>query len=143
MLTVTFSVASRAQFSTAYTFPVVAGDTLNNVDSVAKLVRATAGYNCMGFKADLNKLSGTVAGKLYLYASNTNDSWALIDSATYSPIPAGVSGTTMGALNGYTHTAVIQEPRVPWTYYLVVPTSSGTVQAPVRVSYILRKNIAQ
>ena len=137
------SAASHAQFSSAYTFPVVAGDTLNNVDSVAKLVRATAGYNCMGFKVDLNKISGTVAGKFYLYASNTNDSWALIDSAVYAPIPAGVPGTTMGALNGYTHTAVIQETKVPWTYYLLVPTSTGTVSAPIRVSYVLRKNIAQ
>lgn len=135
---------SKAQFGQAATFPLVKGDTLNNVDTVAKVITATAGYADIGVQVKVNVLSGTLTGKVYLYASMDNRNYALIDSsANYAPIPAGATGSTFGAPNGYTHTATIRERGVPFTYYLVAPVSSGTVSAAVQVSYTLRKYSTQ
>ena len=135
----TLSFASHAQFGAPAAFPLAAGDTLNNTDTVAKVIKATAGYSVVGIQVNLNKLSGTVAGKVYVYASMDSRNYAVIDSASYTAVPAGASGSVFGAIGSYTHTAILKEDRTPYAYYLVAATSSGTVSAPVQVVYTLRK----
>lgn len=141
--TLLFAVGAKAQFGTAYAFPLVQGDTLTNTDTVAKVIKTTAGYSEIGVQVNLNKISGTVAGKVYLFASNDTRSYFLIDSASYAAIPAGASGSVFGAIGSYTHTAYIKATGSPWVYYTVAATSSGTVSAPVQVLYTLRKTITQ
>ena len=136
-------IASQAQFGSAATFPLAKGDTLNNVDTVAKVITATTGYNAIGIQVNVNVLSGTLAGKVYLYASMDNRNYSLIDSASYASVPAGATNSVFGPSAGYTNVAVIKEIGVPFTHYLVAPTSSGTVSAQVRVSYTLRKYSTQ
>lgn len=143
LMSASIMLGAKAQFGSAAVFPLVAGDTLNNVDSVAKIITASAGYKDLGIQVNLNKLSGTVGGKVYLYASMDKRNYTLIDSASYNAIPVGGSGSIFGVSNGYTHVAIISRTGTPFTNYLVVPTSSGTVSAPIQVSYTLRKYITQ
>ena len=136
-------VASKAQFGSAATFPLVQGDTLTNTDTIAKVITASAGYNAIGIQVKVNVLSGTLAGKVYLYASMDTRNYALIDSANYVVIPAGSTGSVFGPPIGYTHVAILNETKAPFTRYLIAPVSSGTVSAPIQVSYTLRKYSTQ
>ena len=129
----------HAQFGTPATFPTVAGDTLNNVDTVAKVISASAGYNEIGIQVNLNQISGTVAGKVYLYGSMDNTNFTIVDSATYHTVAPGNATSTFGVRNGYTHMATMTETHAPYWRYIVAATSTGTVSAPVQVLYTLRK----
>ena len=136
-------VASKAQFGSAATFPLVQGDTLTNTDTIAKVITASAGYNAIGIQVKVNVLSGTLAGKVYLYASMDTRNYALIDSASYASVPAGATNSVFGPSAGYTHVAILNETKAPFTRYLIAPVSSGTVSAPIQVSYTLRKYSTQ
>lgn len=136
-------VASKAQFGSAATFPLVQGDTLTNTDTIAKVITASAGYNAIGIQVKVNVLSGTLAGKVYLYASMDTRNYALIDSANYVVIPAGATGSVFGPPIGYTNVATLNETKAPFTRYLIASVSSGTVSAPIQVSYTLRKYSTQ
>lgn len=135
---------AQAPYGKAFVFPLIAGDTLNNIDTVAKVIPATAGYSTLGIQANLNKLSGTLTTglgcKLYLYRSiNDSRNYVLVDSALYVAVPVGAAGSVFGATNGYTHTAQITVDRSPGVYYLVAATSTGTVSAAVQIGYTARQ----
>jgi hypothetical protein len=137
-LFVTLAFSSMAQFGRAGLFPLVAKDTLVANDTIQKVITATAGYNAIGIQANINKLSGTLTGKMYLYTSLDNANFTLTDSASYvSTVTSSFSTPT------YTHTAIITKQTVPGVFYRIWLTSSATVSAPVQVWYTLRKNINQ
>ena len=137
------TITSHAQVAGAYAFPLAAGDTLTNTDTAARSFVVSGGYGSMSVQVNLNKLSGTVAGKVYLYAASDSRNYTLIDSASYVAIPAGASGTIFGAAAGYTHVARISRSAPSDTKYLVAATSSGTVSAPVQFIYALKKYTTQ
>jgi hypothetical protein len=124
---------AKAQTGTSAIFPLVAGDTLNNTDTVFKKLPVTAGYNIIGINVDLTKISGTVAGKAILYGSTDGVTYFPTDSMSYViPLTSSVSTPTV------TNMAYFQKTGAPWTSYLITATSSGTVSAQVRVRYVMR-----
>jgi hypothetical protein len=129
---------ASAQFGRAAMFPLVAKDTLAINDTIQKIITATAGYNSIGIQANINKLSGTLTGKMYLYTSLDNVNYQLTDSASYTSTVTSSFNTPT-----YTHTAIITKQTVPGVFYRIWLTSSATVSAPVQVWYTLRKNISQ
>lgn len=131
-------LTSEAQFGSAATFQTVAGDTLANVDTVSKVIKATAGYNAIGVQVNVKVLTGTLAGKAYLYKSYDGINYQVSDSASYVPIISSSYN-----IPTYTHTAIFEKVTVPSVNYRVWAVSTGTVSAPVQISYTLRKDISQ
>ena len=125
------ALSTRAQNATL--MPLIAGDTLNNTDSVFKSILVTAGYNTIGINVDVTKISGTVAGKAILYGSQDGITYFPTDSMNYVvPLTSSYKTPTV------TNIAYFSKTGAPWTSYLVVATSSGTVSAQVKVRYVLR-----
>lgn len=136
LLVVVGSITARAQFGTPYLFPLVAGDTLNNVDSVFKMIQCSGGYSDIGIQVGILHISGTQAGKVILYGSMDGITWQPTDSATYSvPLTSSYSTPTYSGVASFTKTGA------PFYQYLVVATSSGTVSQQVRVRYTLRRRL--
>lgn len=131
-------IATNAQFGRAAKFPLVAGDTLASVDTVQKIITATAGYNAMGIQVNLNKLSGTLTGKAYLYTSMDQINYQLTDSASYT-----ATTTSSYSTPTMTHTAIFTKATVPGVSYRLWVVSTATTSTPVEVWYTLRKNIGQ
>lgn len=129
------ALVSKAQspYGTAATFPLVAGDTLTNVDTVFKKLPVTAGFNTVAFTVQLTKLSGTVGGKAILYGSMDGVTFFPTDSASYV-VPLTSSATTPTVTN----VAFISKTGAPWTTYMITATGTGTMSAQVRVKYVLR-----
>ena len=140
VLILLFSAAftSKAQFGRAALFPTIAQDTLTNVDSVSKVIVATAGYNAMGVQVNVKKISGgNVTGKAYIYESLDGVNYIITDSASYVAVPAW-SYTTATA----THVAIFNKATVPGVYYNILAVSTDTtLSAAVKVQYTLRKSI--
>lgn len=134
-ITIFVAKPASAQFGTAFTFPLVAGDTLNNVDSVFKTFTTTAGYSEIGINVLLTKISGTVAGNVVLLGSMDGVTFYPTDSANYVvPLTSSFSTPTV------TNIAFISKAEAPWTTYMVMAKSTGTVSAQVRVKYTLRRH---
>ncbi|MBS1915664.1 MAG: hypothetical protein JST87_05265 [Bacteroidetes bacterium] len=131
-----FCFQSHAQFATATTFPLIAGDTLTNTDTVTKVIKATAGYEASSIQVNLNKISGTIGGKVYLFQSDDGVNFIVTDSANYTTL-----STTTPSIQtpSATASAIFLKNPIHSVYYLVAATSTGTVSAQVRVLYTLRK----
>ncbi len=125
---------AQAQFGSAYQFPLIAGDTLTNTDTVFKHVHLTAGYRDLGFHVLVNKLSGTLTGKLIIMASMNGKDYAPTDSMSYVVTP-----TTSAFTPTSTNEAWITKTGAPFPFYIILATSSGTVSAPVTVLYTSRR----
>ena len=139
LLVISIGLASEAQFGRAAAFQLSAGDTLTNTDTISKVITATAGYNAMGVQVLVNKLSGTLTGKAIIYQSLDGTNYQQTDSVTtFSTIPSWT-----GLTPTYTNSAYFQKVTVPGVYYKVSIISSGTVSAPIKVLYTLRKDVTQ
>lgn len=136
MFTKPFTTDTKAQQGSAYGFPVIAGDSLVNADSVFKLVRLTDGYGHLGIQASIKKGTGTLDGKLYVYTSVGSLNYVLTDSASFTAVPTAA----LISNGGYTHTAWINKIEPPGTRYLVCVTQAGSLtSSPVKVWYTARK----
>jgi len=125
---------AQAQFSGSYTFPLVAGDTLNNTDTVFKTITASTGYKDLGVQVELKKISGTVAGKLILWGSMDGINYVATDSMSYVvTTPSSLITPT------FDNQAYVTKSGTPFYKYAILATSTGTVSAQVRVSYMLRR----
>ena len=133
--------AQTMPYARAYKFPTVAGDTLTNVDTVSKVITASAGYSVIGIQVGLTKLSGTVAGKAYLFQSLDGLNYLLTDSASYTATPTFPATITNGAAitPTVTNIATFYKQTTPSVYYLVEVVSSGTGSAIATVSYTARQ----
>lgn len=129
---------ANAQYGRGAKFALAVGDTLASVDTVQKIITATAGYNAMGIQVNLNKLSGTLAGKAYLYTSLDALNYQLTDSASYT-----ATTTSSYSTPTMTHTAIFTKTTVPGVSYRLWIVSTATTSTPVEVWYTLRKNIDQ
>lgn len=130
---------TKAQEGSAYTFPVIAGDSLATADTVFKLIPLTDGFRALGVQASIKKGTGTLDGKLYVYTSIGNGAvynYVLTDSASFTAVPTAA----LISNGGYTHTAVINKAAPPGTRYLVAITQTGSLTAsPVKVWYTSRR----
>lgn len=129
-----FALKGNAQSSIPYTFPLIAGDTLVNADTVTKVLPVTDGYASVGIQVNLKKISGTVASKAYLYRSIDGSAYVLVDSSAYNAVPTGTMFT-----GSTTHVAAFNLVAPSGAKYLVNALSSGTVSAQVRVYATLRR----
>lgn len=114
-------VTSNAQTAKLFTVNSRAtGDTLNDADTLTKVLSATAGYNQLTFGLDVKKISGTVAGTISITASADN-------GATY--------GTTLTSVNDtLTNTTGTKQYNfayspVYYDHYKITVITSGTVSA--------------
>jgi hypothetical protein len=127
---VTFSTTAQQ----ATLMALKAGDTLttsSSRDTVTKIISATAGYSAFGIQVVTTKVSGTVAGKAYLYSSLDGTNYTLTDSSA-------------AFANQTTNTAFFTKTTTPYTYYKVtvqdaIGGSTSTQANIVRVYYVLRK----
>src|SRR4051812_30981970 len=118
-----------AHAQNATLFPLIAGDTLTNTDTLYKTISVTAGYAVMGVEVDVTKISGTIAGNLVLMGS--------LSGGNYTP----VQGDTVAVLGNTTGTAVYRFKRLApeVTSYRLLFISSGTQSYVPRVYYTLKK----
>lgn len=128
-----FTATVRAQSATR--MPLVAGDTVitsASVDTVFKLLPATAGYSALGIQVNATKVSGTITAKAYLYSSLDGVKYNLTDSATAFANSAGLQSVWFTKTGG-----------IPYTYYQVQvrqPGISGSTESlAIRVWYVLKK----
>jgi len=113
---------------------LAAGDTVSAVagmDTVTKVITVTAGYSALGVQVIANKLTGTPAGKAYLYGSLDGINYTLTDSsAAFTDIAANV--------------AYFTKVTTPYVFYKVqvrpMGVASTTQTTQVRVYYVLRKH---
>lgn len=135
LLSVVVGIASTTMAQRATLAPLVAGDTISTSssrDTVTKVITATAGYSALGIQVVTTKVSGTVAGKAYLYGSLDGTNYTLTDSS------AAFADQT-------TNTAYFTKTTTPYVYYRVrVQEANGgatsTQSNIVRVYYVLRKH---
>jgi hypothetical protein len=135
LLSVVVGMVSTTIAQRATLFPLVAGDTLttsSSRDTVTKVITVTAGYSALGIQVVTTKVSGTVAGKAYLYSSLDGTNYTLTDSSA-------------AFANQTTNTAFFTKTTTPYVYYKVtvqdaIGGSTSTQANIVRVYYVLRKH---
>jgi hypothetical protein len=134
LLSVVVGFASTTIAQRATLFPLIAGDTLttsSSRDTVTKIFTATAGYSALGIQVVTTKVSGTVAGKAYLYSSLDGTNYNLTDSSA-------------AFANQTTNSVWFTKTTTPYVYYKVtvqdaIGGSTSTQANIVRVYYVLRK----
>jgi hypothetical protein len=124
--------SAQAQRATLIT--LAAGDTIStssSLDTVSKVIPITAGYSALGIQVVTTKVSGTVAGKAYLYSSLDGTNYVVTDSSA-------------AFANQTTNTAFFTKATVPYVYYKVqVRDAAGGASTQVnivRVYYVARKH---
>lgn len=123
------TIAQRATL-----FPLAAGDTVSAVagmDTVTKVITVTAGYSALGVQVVATKLTGTPAGKAYVYSSLDGVNYNLTDSsAAFTDITTNV--------------AFFSKVTTPNVFYKIQVRPMGQVSTTqttqVRVYYVLRKH---
>lgn len=129
--------AQSSPYGSGQLITLAAGDTLNNVDSVMKVITATGGYRDIGIQVYVNKLSGTPAGKLILMSSMDGVTYNQTDSIALASPPVN-SSTTPGAFL----TAQLSKTGAPFTHYLIMVTNTaGSSSGQVRFWYTLRRQL--
>jgi hypothetical protein len=133
MLVLTLSITASVKAQSAILFPLIAGDSINTIatkDTVFKVIPATAGYSAIGIQVVTTKISGTVAGKAYLYGS--------LDGVNYV-----VSDSSAAFVDQTTNVAQFTKSNAPFTYYQVQVRESGSAVSTqvnrVRVYYALKR----
>lgn len=128
------SFTNYAKAQEATLMPLVAGDstsTSTSLDTVSKVIRVTAGYSAIGIQVVTTKISGTVAGKAYLYGSLDGTNYEILDSSA-------------AFANQTTNSAIFKRVTSPHTYLKVqVREADGAATTQVnrvRVYYVLRRH---
>lgn len=132
-----FANTAKAQYVGARVFSLQVGDTLTNADSVYRSFQNTTAIASMGIQVNVKTLSGTLAGKAYLYGSNDARNYTVVDSATYAT--TAPVGTIFGPTSAYTNVAKMTEGASPFQYYIIMAVSSGTVSASTQFLLTTRK----
>lgn len=127
------SFTANAQRATL--LPTIAGDTVStstSLDTVSKVITATAGYSAMGIQVVGTKVSGTITAKAYLYGSLDGSAYNLTDSATAFANSAGAQSVWFTKVT------------TPYTYYKVqvrnVGGATSTEALAVKVYYVFRRH---
>ena len=132
LFVVGIAMATQAQRATL--MPLAAGDTIvasSSMDTVTKIITASAGYSALGIQVNATKASGTVSLKAYLYGSLDGTNYNLTDSSS-----AFADQTT--------NVAYFTKTTTPYVYYKVqvrpMGLASTTQNVRVRVYYVARKH---
>jgi len=126
LLVIGFAITS-ATAQRASTIPVAAGDTTVNTDTASKVLSITAGYSGVIIQPIVSKVSGTVAGKVYLYQS--------LDGVNYT---AATDSITLS--NQATNTGLWIKSAPNPVYYKISAITSGTQSSILGVKYVARKH---
>lgn len=118
------STTTRAQNATL--MPLMAGDTLNNTDTLYKVVHATAGYSTIAIQPVVTKISGTVAGNVILQVS--------LNGVNY------VNTDTLALSNQATNTQAWGKITTPFRFYRLQFITAGTQSYIPRIYYVLKKH---
>jgi hypothetical protein len=126
-----FTISAKSQSATK--FPTIVGDTIittGSLDTVFKVIPATTGYSALGIQVVTTKISGTVAGKAYLYGS--------LDGVNYV-----ISDSSAAFVDQTTNVAQFTKSTTPFTSYQVQVRQMGggttTQSNKVVVYYVLRR----
>lgn len=135
MVGLSFAYQAKAQYGSSKLMTIVAGDTVStssSMDTVSKVITATAGYSALGIEVIATKVSGTVTSKAYLYGSLDGSVYNLTDSAS-----AAFANSAGAQSVFFTKTAGL-----PYTHYRVQvrqPTTAGSSEVvAVAVRYVLK-----
>lgn len=134
LIVVTSLFTAKVNAQSATLMALVAGDSIStsaSKDTVDKVLTATGPYHTMGIQVVTTKISGTVAGKAYLYSS--------IDGTNYTVTDSSAAFTDVT-----TNTAFFTKTSVPYTYYKVqvraADGANSTQVNRVRVYYVFRRS---
>lgn len=121
ILCVVFALSANGQ--TVTTMPLILGDTVVNTATVSKTLPViSGGYSGAAVQYVLTKISGTIAGKTYLYNS--------LDNVNYgAPIDSNVN------TDQTTNTFVFRRTAPTSNYLKVVTTGAGTMSGQIRIKY--------
>lgn len=110
-------------------------DTITNTGVVTSdVIQITSNYNALTIQAVYTQLTGTSAGSAVLKASVDGTSYITINNA--DGMVKGWPNDTVTITNGAIYDFVIKD--VPFKYYKLVSTGSGTSTTRVVVKYILK-----
>jgi hypothetical protein len=115
--------------------PLVAGDTLTNTDTVDKyLPQLSGGYSGVAIEVRATRVSGTAAGKYYLYESLVSTPAGASSAVT---LPAwGFPVDSLVVINQGTNTKVFHLPAPASNFYRIMYTGSGTSVQATRTRYV-------
>jgi hypothetical protein len=125
-LSLMFVCMSISNESKAQSILMTGWDTVVNTASVSATYRATGKPTFVAVQNVLTKVSGTVAGKSYLYASLDGITYVAIDSMT------ATNQTTNAKI------WIVANPKA-YAYYKVTHTGSGTMSAILAPKIIIRE----
>ncbi|HUR65459.1 MAG TPA: hypothetical protein VMZ03_03845 [Chitinophagaceae bacterium] len=133
LLAVGIACSTMAQRATL--FPLIAGDTISTsaaLDTVTKVITATAGYATLGIQVNALKVSGTITAKAYLYSSQDGVTYNLTDSATAFANSAAAQSVWFNKIDP------------TYVYYKVQVRNVGTIASTevlaLRFYYVLHKH---
>lgn len=125
-------VSANAQ--SVVTMPLVAGDTLTNTDTVDKyLPQLSGGYSGVTIEVRATRISGTAAGKVYLFESLTSTP---AGSSSLTTMPAwGFPVDSLVISNQSVNTKVFNRPAPAANFYRLTYVGSGTSVQQTRTKY--------
>jgi|SRR5882724_11696478 len=128
-LVVLIVLTTAVQAQRAVLMPLVAGDTIVNTATVNKAMPVmTAGYEAMAVQVVVTKISGTVAGTVTPQVSLDNTNWITLPGGSAYTNTDITTNSTIWYFNA----------GVPWQYFRLKATGSGTMSAVMRLYYTLR-----
>lgn len=137
LMSIVLLIASptQAQFGSAKQMAIATGDTVStsaSLDTVSKIITATAGYAALGIQVIGTKVSGTITSKGYLYGSLDGSTYNLTDSSAAFANAAGAQSVWFTKVT------------TPYVFYKVQvrpPSSATTTEVlAVKVYYTLRRH---
>ncbi|MDF2189289.1 hypothetical protein [Paraflavitalea sp. CAU 1676] len=120
------SMGFTASAQNSVAMPLVAGDTIANAGTVSKEFPVTGNYSLANAQVVITKINGTVAGTTKLQGTLNGTNWVDIGSA-YTNTDVATQSTAFQITGGVT-----------WSRLRVLSTGSGTMNAQVKVWYLLK-----
>lgn len=121
-----FGYAS-AQFTTGVKVPQLNTDTIKTgALTVTKVINLTSGYSLVSFQPVVTKVSGTIAGKVYIAGSVDGTNYILADSLVLSDVA--------------TNTKIFKFTGNPYWKYKIWGVGTGTLKGLFTLWYLARKH---
>ena len=125
---------STANAQSVVLMPLVAGDTITNTDTVDKyLPQFTGGYSGIAIEVRAIRVSGTAAGKVYLFESLASTAAGASSLTTMSAWGFPVDSLVIS--NQAVNTKVFHRDAPAANFYRIMYTGSGTSVQQTRTRY--------
>lgn len=102
-------------------------DTVNNTNSRSQLLRVPGSYSAVTVLTTVTEISGTTAGSVKLWGSLDGTNYALVDTASFSPVDQAAAQSHAWQVKPST-----------FTYYKVTYTGAGTMSAKLATKILRR-----